>query len=143
MAAKQNEYLRRVAAAQATHDRFYGQDFVWGQVDCARLAAHVLRELGVSAPLSRFGRYTTALGATKALRKRGFSDLGDVLDDMGLLRIPPSMALPGDIIGLEGEGIMLALTVALGNGRVLGFYEDVAKAVVMQPLTYAFAWRTI
>ena len=135
-------YLRRVAAAQATLDRYYGQPFTWGLTDCARLAAHSLRELGVSAPLSRFGRYSTASGAMRALRRRGFTDLGDVLDDMGLLRIPPAAALPGDIVGLDGDATPLtALTVALGNGRVLGFHPEAGMtAAILAPRAYRSAW---
>lgn len=139
------DYLRRVAAAQATRDRFYGRPFVWGETDCARLAAHVLRELGRPAPLSRFGRYSTALGAARALRRRGFADLGAVLDDMGLPRIPPAAALPGDIVGLEGEASPLtALTVALGGRRVIGFHgEAEMTAAILEPRTFRCAWRSI
>lgn len=137
---------KRVAAAQATLNHFKGKPFKWGATDCATLAAHLLRQLGHAPPLRSFGVYQTALGAKRALKRKGFADMGEVLDGLGYARIPPAAALPGDIIGLDGEGD-LALTIFLGNGRVLGFIsasEGVApRAEVMQPFATRSAWRTV
>lgn len=140
------ELERRVAAAQATMRAFQGRPFEWGKTDCARLAAHVVRELGHPTPLARFGAYSTALGARRALKRRGFSDLGAVLDDMGFARVPPAFALPCDLVGLVSDDLPVALTVALGNGRIFGFHPQVEGAAVLQPNRsdqYVAAWRVI
>jgi len=34
-----------------------------------------------------------------------------------------------------------ALTIAVGNGRVLGFHEDVSVAEILQPVEFVTAWR--
>jgi hypothetical protein len=136
---------RRVAAAQATLDTYRDKPLVWGECDCARMAAFTLRQLGVRAPLSKFGRYSTALGAIKALKRQGFETLADVVDSLGLVRIPPAAALPADIIALEAEHGEVALTVSLSGQRVLGFYEVSGHAIagVLQPKAYLCAWRVI
>lgn len=136
---------RRVAAAQSTLDAYRDRPLVWGAHDCARLAAHALRQLGLPTPLAKFGRYSTAMGAARALKRRGFNDLGEVLDEMGFPRIPPAASLPADIFGLLAEGGGVALAVALSNGRAVGFLDLDGRAVagVIQPHDYLAAWRVI
>jgi hypothetical protein len=135
--------LLRRDAAQATFDRFDGAAFRWSSNDCARMAAFNLRKLGYESPMPKSGSYSSALGAMKALRAAGFESLGAALDSLGLERIAPISALPGDIIGLPGEGGWTALTVALGNGRVLGFMDREGRGVAgaLQPRDYVCAWR--
>ena len=137
---------RRVAAAQATLDHFDGQPFVWGRCDCAILAAHILRQFGRHTPLRSFGSYRTALGAARALRRKGFHALPAVLDGIGLLRIPYAAALPGDIIATPGEDAWGdALAVDLGRGRYLGFARDAngARAGVITLPVINTAWRAL
>ena len=135
--------LIRRSAAQACLDRFAGQAFAWGRSDCARLAAFALRGLGHNPRLARFGTYSTAIGARRALKRAGFDTIEAALDGMGLPRIPPAAALPGDIIALPSadDEAWPALCVALGGGRVLGFHGEVGLAVVMQPEVWGLAWR--
>lgn len=137
------DYLARRDAAQATLDRYLGKPLAWGETDCARVVAHALRQLGRPAPLSKFGPYKTPLGAKRALLKAGYADLGQVMDGLGYLRIPPAAALPCDVIGLAAEELDVSLALALGNGRVLGFHGDAEGAVVMQPLEYVAAWSAV
>jgi hypothetical protein len=137
------ELHRRVQAAQSTLDLYLGKPLEWGRFDCARMAAHTLKALGRKAPLARFGAYSSAVGAIRALRRAGFTDLGQAVDSFGLLRIPPASALPADIIGLAAEDLPMSLAVALSNGRVLGFHADHEGAVVMQPTAYLAAWRAL
>ncbi|MBB4154183.1 hypothetical protein GGQ80_002093 [Sphingomonas jinjuensis] len=136
------EMIRRQQAAQAAVDRFKGQPLAFGRNDCGRLAAMVLRAMGHASPLARAGSYSTALGASRAIQRLGHSSLDQVLDGMGLSRITPAAALVADIIMLPGEGPFGgALTVAVGNGRVLGWHEDSDRAEILQPLVYLAAWR--
>jgi len=138
MTAKR-EFMTRVSAAQASFDRFDGVAFRWSSNDCVRLAAFTLRKMGHKPALPKAGAYGSLLGARKALAAAGFDSLEAALDAMGLERIAPAAALPADIVALPGEGGWPALTVAIGNGRVLGFMGG--RGGVMQPRDYVCAWR--
>lgn len=131
--------IARRDAAQAAVDRFDGQPFAWGKNDCVRLSAFTLRKLGHKPNLARAGSYSSLLGAKRALMRTGFATLDAALDALGLSRIPPAAAITGDLVGLPGLDDWTALTVALGNGRVLGFMDG--RCGVMQPLTPIVAWR--
>jgi hypothetical protein len=111
----------RVVATEATMAAYQGQAFAWGRHDCVRLAAHVLRGLGYRPRLSRGGRYTTALGAMKALKRTGFASVEEALDALGLARVPWSYAMAGDIVALPGTEAMRALGVVIAPGHVLAF----------------------
>ncbi|WP_292085310.1 MULTISPECIES: DUF6950 family protein [unclassified Brevundimonas] len=134
--------VRRVAAVEATIKRFEGKPLAYGRDDCARMAAFCLRKLGVKASLLKAGAYRSALGARRALMTLGYSNLEDAVDGLGLPRIAPATALPGDILALQGED-GVALCVAIGNGRALGFWASSGVCTVIQPLEYVAAWRSI
>lgn len=138
-----NPMVRRVDVAQAAVDRFAGKPFAWHTTDCGRLAAFVLRGLGYKPVFSRFGRYSTAMGAHKALKRAGFKDTVDWIDSIhGLTRTPFAMTLPGDLAAYEGQDAMTALTVVLGNQRLLGFHPQTGGCVVMQPIAIPeICWR--
>ncbi len=140
-----NPMVLRVEIAQQALEHFHGKPLEWGRTDCARLAAYVLKPLGYKPGLSRFGDYKTELGARRAVRRQGMTDTPDWLDTIhGLVRIPPAAALPADIVGMPGAGGWTSLTVALGNGRLLGFHPDagVGSCTVVEPLAAPIAcWR--
>ena len=142
MASPVPPLVRRTEITQATLDRFIGRAFAWGQADCAQLAAFHLRAMGHKVLLSKAGRYRSALGAAKALKRAGFANLTEALDAHGLEQIAPASALPGDIIAIphdpkQPEALMIVLT----NGRVLGWVDDVEGAAVLQPVQYLRGWR--
>lgn len=126
------ELIRRRDIAQAVFDRFAGRPLKWGQDDCVRMAAFNLRKFRRPVSLAKAGTYASARGALKALKRAGFDTLEAAVDAQGLEPIAPAMALPGDLIGLpaEEDGPWLALTVALGNGRVLGFQGGACRVLV-------------
>ena len=132
--------IRRRDAAQASIDRFSGQAFVLGKVDCARLAAFHLRQCGYRVSLLKGGRYSTPMGARRALERLGAKSLSDVLD-AHLPRIAPLRAMTGDIFALRSEDEQLgdALFIAVGNGRALGFVNGACG--VWQPKEFVAAWR--
>lgn len=139
-----NPMIRRVAAVEATLARFQGRPLKFGRDDCVRMAAFTLRKLGVKTPLLKAGSYSSATGARRALKSMGFSDLNEAVDALDLPRIAPASALPGDIISIRAAGgDAVALVVAVGNGRVLGFWEAAGVCTVFQPLEYDAAWRVI
>jgi len=133
--------ISRVAAAQATLDRFKDEPFQWGRKDCVRMAAFHLRQLGYRPKLGKAGSYSSALGARRALARAGYDSLAAALDDLGLERTPPAAALVGDIVqGASGDAFG-AIGVVLGNGRILGYQEDLPGAAVLHPLALDLAWR--
>lgn len=136
-----SELVRRRDATQATVDAWKGRKFRLGQADCVRLVADHLRRMGRRVRLPAKGSYGTLIGAQKALKARGYDDLPTALDSMGFVRVAPAAALPGDIIAIPSEHAIGCLMVAVGNGRALGFHEDVEGAEILQPVEYLGAWR--
>lgn len=143
MATAEGKLQRRVAAAQGTLDFFRDKPMRLGSAaDCVRMTAHHLRRMGRSITLPPVGAYRTPKSAKQALVDRGFADLLEAMDSLRFPRIPAAAAIVGDVLALPGEADFGgALTVSLGNGRVIGFHEDVKGAVVLQPLDYICAWR--
>ena len=134
--------LKRAAVTQACMDRFAGRSYAPGARDCGKLAAHALHKVGRKAKLLTAARHTTEAGAIRYIRKAGFKDLVELMDAVGLERIPPAAALPGDIIAMampEGDPFGCSLTVALDNGRILGFKDGVCQVLI--PLDFVAAWR--
>lgn len=139
-----NPMIRRQQAAQATIDRFQGKPLVLGRDDCARMTVFCLKKLGVKVSLLKAGSYKSEMGARRVLKKLGHDSLSDAIDSLGLPRIAPAMCLPGDIMSLKAAGSHAdALVVAVGNGRVLGFWEAAGICTVFQPVEYGLAWRSI
>lgn len=122
------QLVSRIAAAQATIDRFLETEFQWGANDCAHLAAFAIRSLGHADPLAKIDSYGTRRNALKAMRKAGINSFAEHIEKLGFEPIPPAMALPGDIVGIpaeqddEAKG-WVALGVAIGQDRVLGFAD--------------------
>lgn len=129
-------------AAQATLEAWRGRAWALGSADCVRMAADHLARLGHTVTLPPSRSYRTVKGAVRALRKAGHATLAAAIDAQGLGRIAPSRVLPGDLVQMPGEPAVLGgLCVVLGNGRVLGFHEQLAGADVMQAVTVLNAWR--
>ncbi len=135
--------VRRVAAAQATLDRFQGRAFAFGKDDCARMAVFHLRKLGLHPRIAKAGSYSSLLGARRALARSGFTSLAEAVDSHGLIRIAPAAAVVGDLLMLPGVEDFGALTIAMGNGRVLGWHEDAPGAAVLQPIDFVTAWSVL
>lgn len=137
--------LKRAAATQACMDRFAGRSYAPGVRDCGKLAAHSLHKLGRRATLLTASRHTTEAGAVRYIRKAGFKDLVELMDAvLPGARIPPAAALPGDIVAMameDGDPFGCSLTVALDNGRILGFKDGVCQVLV--PLHFVTAWQVL
>lgn len=136
------EMIRRQQAAQATVDRFLDQPYQLGKNDCVRLAAFALRKMGRRPQLGKAGSYSSPLGAVRALKRAGFDTLAAALDALGLDRIAPAAALPCDILLVPGPAPFDgALYVAVGNGRAIGFHDEVPGATILQPVQFIAAWQ--
>lgn len=136
------EMIRRQQVAQAAVDRFKGKPWELGKNDCVRMAAFVLRKMGHRPQLGKAGSYKTGAGALLALKRAGHGTLADALDGLGLERVAPAAARVADIVMIPGEAPLDgALTIAVGNGRVLGYHQDLGSADILQPVQYIAAWR--
>lgn len=139
-----NTMLKRAAATQACMDRFAYKPVEPGVRDCGKLTAHALHRQGRSAKLINASRHRTWASALAYLKRTGFASLVDLMDAMGLERIPPAAALPGDIVAMPTDaanGFGCSLTVALDNGRVLGLNPDTNLIEPMIPHLFVCAWR--
>lgn len=134
---------QRAAAAQETKDAAKDKRFKLGKQDCFLMVrAHLVRMGAAVAEFGNVGSYHSPTGARRKLQRAGYADLHAAMD-AHFVRIPPAAALIGDVIALEGEEGVGALTVYLGNGRVLGFHETSEFACILQPNAYEAAWRII
>ena len=139
--------VRRRDAAQWTLDTFRRRKFKLGTNDCVRMTAAHLRQLGHKVKLPPAGSYASPASALKRLRERGYDTLAAALEAHGLKPIPPAAAIVGDVLRLPwleeetGGEPLCGLAVALGNGRVVGFHQDLRGADVLQPLKILAAWR--
>ncbi|WP_397586684.1 DUF6950 family protein [Sphingobium fuliginis] len=135
---------RRFAAIEATMARYRDRPFEWGKVDCAKVAAFHLKKLGHKVLISKAGAYGSALGARRAIRRMGYDSLPDLLDGLGLTRIPYSRMLLGDLVVAEGHGGIDAIGIYASNGHVLGFHEDhLDQGLVTVDLTPLAAWSVL
>lgn len=97
--------------------------FCWGVNDCALFAADGVRVqtgLDLAAPFR--GRYTTAIGAARALKRYGSGDLFTTIDDflgrVGAGRTTLSFAHRGDVVVMPGCDGLAAGLVDL-SGRMI------------------------
>lgn len=133
------DLVKRMRATQKTVDKFKGKTFRDGTADCIQLVLLHARHMGrrIAVP-----KYKDPKGAAAVLRKLGFRSLGKAMDHH-FERIDPHQVLLGDFIETPGQNGFSSLMVALGNGRTLGFHEDVPHADILQPLMISGAWRVV
>jgi hypothetical protein len=129
--------VKRMKATQRTLDKFKGRVFRDGTADCIQLVLLHARHMGrrIKVP-----RYKDAKGAAAVLRELGFRTLGKAMDHH-FERIDPHQVLLGDYVETPGLNGFTSLMVALGNGRALGFHEEVPHADILQPVMISGAWR--
>lgn len=141
-----HEVVRRVAAAQATVDKYRNSVFEWGKSDCFSLVCNTLVELGYDNPMERLRPYRTPLGALRTLRKDGRGCLAELIDGMGFERIAPLATLPGDIVGfIYGmDGWDYSLGIVIDQARAVAFKEGLPPigGLSVGPVrAAAIAWR--
>lgn len=129
--------LERMKRTQRTVDLWKGRPFKDGTGDCVQLVKAHARHMG--KPL-KVPSYKDTKSAGAALKKLGFRSLGEALDAR-FERIEPSRVLVGDIVETPGTNGFSSLHVAVGNGRSLGFHEDIPHADILQPVLISGAWR--
>lgn len=112
--------------------------FAWGGNDCALFAADGVREMtGEDFAAAFRGRYTTAAGALKALRRNGYLDLADCASRLLGDEVAPALARRGDVVlfaAAEGP----ALGVSIGRVAIAAGPEGVSE---IPRALWARAWR--
>lgn len=134
--------VERRDATLATVERFKAKKFDWAKAStCVHLARTQMAAMGHRVP--PVPRFRSALSAHRALAERGWGTLADMMGAVPtVVEIAPAQAVVGDILELPSEGDSIgSLVVAIGNGRVIGWLEGMDDALIMQPETYARAWR--
>jgi hypothetical protein len=129
--------IERVQATQKTVDAFKGKQFCEGKFDCIQLVLCHARHCGKRIKIPKYGDWESA---GRVLRQLGFRTLGEAMDHH-FERIKPVRAMAGDLIEMPGTNGFSALAVAVGNGRVIGFHEEVPHADILQPVIISGAWR--
>ncbi|NWK98680.1 hypothetical protein DM806_24055 [Sphingobium lactosutens] len=134
---------RRHAALEATLARYRDKPFAWGKVDCAKVVAFHLKQLGYKVAISKAGSYSSALSATRALERLGYATLADMADGIGLTAIPYSRMLLGDIAEIEGDSPIGSVGLYAGNGNIFCFHEDHPGLVTLTPNAILRAWSVL
>lgn len=91
--------------------------FQWGRHDCCTFSAGAVEAMTGTDPMPEFrGRYSTAIGSARALRRFGAGDLAATMDQK-FMRLPASLARRGDIVMTAGLlGVCLGgILVAVGR----------------------------
>ncbi|MFB9772112.1 DUF6950 family protein [Sphingomonas yabuuchiae] len=130
------DWEARLAAYLESHRL---RPFAWGDHDCCLFCAGAVESMTGVDPMPEFrGRYSTAIGAERALRRYGGGTLDATLDDK-FTPVTASLARRGDIImsgGLLGICLGLHLVAVGQEGEREGLIR-IARSAWDQPL----AWR--
>lgn len=131
------DLVKRMKATQRTVDKFKGRVFRDGTADCIQLIGAHAKHMGhpIKVP-----KYKDRKGAAAVMKRLGFKTLGQAMDHH-FERIEPSKVLLGDLIEVPGENGFSSLMVAVGNGRTIGFHQDIPFADILQPILISGAWR--
>jgi hypothetical protein len=109
----------RAAATSAVIEHFRDKPFDWAAANCIRLAKAQAKAMGHRVPPVPV--FHTALGAKKALAKKGARSVAELLDQH-FKRLPaPAFMLVGDLCTLEGPDGLEAVCVADGMGNLFGW----------------------
>jgi hypothetical protein len=116
------ELERRVAATQATEQRFRDRPFDWAKAaTCIHLVRFHAAQLGHQLPI--VPRFRSALGARKALKATGYDSL-PALMDAHFLSVPAAYLRVGDVLAVPGDGGFDALWIKGGIDKFLGWTEQ-------------------
>lgn len=132
------ELIRRQTALAYVLNKYKGSPCDFATADCVRMTRTMLVKMGRKPPA--MPDYRNISGARNALKAAGFDNLTGLFDSL-LERVPPAAMLPGDIAVMPDEHGLGAAVIAVGNGRVIGWHEDGAEAVIIQPHQIDAAWR--
>ncbi|GGB15175.1 hypothetical protein GCM10011380_00730 [Sphingomonas metalli] len=102
-----------------------GAEFVWGKNDCALFAAGAVQAMTGEDPATAYrGRYTTAAGSVRALKRYGAGTLVSTIDALFPQR-DPGFARRGDLVMVDGM-----VGVCVGADAVFIGEQDEAPGLV-------------
>lgn len=127
----------RAKAAEATRLKYKDRPFVWGKVDCIKMCRSHAMAMGHKLP--KPPRYTSAIGAKRALTKMGHESVEQLLASY-FPQITPAAARLGDIVIGEGEHGLDAAFIWTGR-KLMGFHEDAETLVMILPEQVKTAFR--
>lgn len=130
--------IERVMATQKTVEEFKGKKFdIRYGGDCIQLVIAHARHMGKKIKVPRYGSWRSA---AEALRTIGFDNLSAAMDEH-FRRIETYHVMAGDIVEVPGNNGFSSLMIAVGNGRTLGFQEEIPHCDILQPMMTSGAWR--
>lgn len=124
--ARLHAYLESVA----------GKPFAWGSHDCCLFAAGAVKAITGDDPMPEFrGRYTTAAGSVRALKRYGAGTLEETIDGKFPER-PVAFARRGDLAFVNGM-----VGVVVGGDALFVGEEDGTEGLVRFPrAAWAKCW---
>ncbi|WP_126172853.1 DUF6950 family protein [Altericroceibacterium xinjiangense] len=137
-----NELVRRQAATQMTMARYRGKAADWRTgITCLHLARFHLKQMGHKVPT--IPRIRSEFAAVREMKKRGWSNVAEMLDAT-LLRITPAQMLMGDLAVVRSTDGIGAILVCAGPRKLLGWREDAPEMVTLDVTLDQLdgAWRT-
>lgn len=145
MGKKLHPMRKRAKALDRTRDKFGAKEFALGSADCVAMVRFHLKAMGYKVPL--LPKYSTAAGARLALKSQGAKNFEQLLDNLGLERIPAAFMLLGDIALMAAEpneeeaSDLGTLVISVGR-KVIGWYPGEPTLVNMELLASPLAaWR--
>lgn len=133
--------IERRDATQATLDKWLNKPFEWGKSDCARMGIDHLRNMGHKPKTSKARSWKTAVSAKAAIKRAGFNDLIEAIDDMGHLRIAGAYAIAGDIAIIEADNPLGCLCVCIGPNQWLALHEAAQGFTIIKIKKFKAVWR--
>jgi hypothetical protein len=113
-----------------------GAVFAWGELDCALFSAGAVLAMTGTDPAASFrGRYSTAVGSARALRRYGAGTLEATID-AGFVEKPLAFAGRGDLVMIDG-----AVGVCLGaDALFIGEADGLPGLVRFARATWTKTW---
>jgi hypothetical protein len=119
------------ALSQLTREWGYPRQFEWGQSDCAAFANRACELIRGVPALPNWPKYSTALGAQKALKKAGFEHLDAALDHY-LERLPDgSVPKAGDLFAMSANQDGPWHATAISHGGWRGFVSQPGRSWIL------------
>jgi len=132
--------MRQLDWEEALSDYLAGHGeavFAWGECDCALFAGGAVSAMtGIDPSAEVRGRYKTALGSVRVLRRLGFDHLEDFVGHL-FAEVPPCSAHRGDLVMVQGN-----LGICIGRMAVFVGEDNGEPGLVQRPMQdWEHAWR--
>lgn len=138
MVARRGDWERALAAYIAECE---ARPYAWGEHDCAMFAAGAVIAMTGADPVPEFrGRYSTAAGSIRALKRYGAGTLEATMDAK-FAECPVGFARRGDLAWHEGSVGVVAGPFALFVGAIDDGETEQAGLIRVPRAAWQKAWR--